>query len=108
MWLNERPKDRLEKPLHDAKVLVMCAISCRKIYGPYFLEESLNKHMLKFFFYWPKHYRVESHKKYYFQHDEATPHTVQEWLQSKFGEKFITKKFMTHAIMRASTITACE
>ena len=98
MWLNERPEDWIEKPLHDAKVLVWCAISCRKIYGPYFFEETVNQHtyldMLKNFF-WPKHYRVESHKKYYFQQDGATPHTanmVQEWLQSKFGEKFMTKK----------------
>ena len=50
--------------------------------------------MLKIFF-WPKHYRVESHKKYYIQQDRDTPHTantIQEWLQSKFGEKFMTKK----------------
>ena len=33
--------------------------------------------------FWLKHYRVESHKKYNFQQDGATPHTantVQEWL----------------------------
>ena len=48
--------------------------------------------MLKFFV-WLKHYRVESHKKCYFQQDGTTPHTansVQEWLYSKFGEKFMT------------------
>ena len=68
MWLNERTDDWLEKPLHDAKVLVWCAIFCRKINGPYFFEETVNKHtyldMLKIFFK-PKHYRVESHKNYY-------------------------------------------
>ena len=50
--------------------------------------------MLKIFL-CPKHYIVESHKKYYFQQDGATSHTVnmvQEWLQDKFIEKFITKK----------------
>ena len=54
MWLNERPEDWIEKPLHDVKVLAWCAISCRKIYGPYFFEEMVNQHtyldMLNFFF----------------------------------------------------------
>ena len=98
MWLEERPVDWIEKPLHDEKVLVWCGISCRKIYGPYFFEESVNQHnyleMLKNFF-WLKHYRVESHGKYYFQQDGATPHTanlVQDWCGSKFGANFITKQ----------------
>ena len=51
--------------------------------------------MLKNFF-WPKHQsRVESHKKYYFQQDGATPHTanlVQDWCASKFGANFINKQ----------------
>ena len=42
----------------------------------YYLEETVNQHtflnMLKIFF-CPKHYRVESHKKKYFQQDGATP-----------------------------------
>ena len=79
MWLNERPEDWTEKPLHDAKVLVWSAISCRKIYGHYFFEETVNQQpyldMLKIFF-WPKHYRAESHKKYYLQQDGDTPHTA--------------------------------
>jgi len=58
MWLNKRPEDWKEKPLHDAKVLVWCATSCRKIYGPYYFEETVKKQnyldMLKNFF-WPKH-----------------------------------------------------
>ena len=42
-----------------------------------------------------KHFRVESHKKYYFQQDGATPHTanlVQDWCASKFGANFINKQ----------------
>ena len=34
MWLKERPVDWIER--QDAKVLVWCAISAKKIYGPYF------------------------------------------------------------------------
>jgi len=59
----------IEKPLHDAEVLVWCAVDCRKIYGPYFLEEMVNQpnylEMLKTFF-WPEHNRVNESKKYYF------------------------------------------
>ena len=86
MWLESRPTDWIEKPLHDKKVLVWCAISSRKIYGPYYFEESVNQHnyldMLKNFF-WEKHYRTSDYKNYYFQQDGATPHTansVQSWL----------------------------
>jgi len=54
MWLKERPVDWIEKPLNDAKVLVWCAISAKKIYGPYFFETTVNQHiyinMLKTFF----------------------------------------------------------
>ena len=98
LWLTERPGDWIEKPLHDAKVLVWCAITSRKVYGPYFFEESVNQHnylhMLKTFF-WPKHYRLKDAKKYYFQQDGATPHTanlVQDYLKDKFGDQFIGKK----------------
>ena len=98
LWLTERLGDWIEKPLHDAKVLVWCAITSRKVYGPYFFEESVNQHnylhMLKTFF-WPKHYRLKDAKKYYFQQDGATPHTanlVQDYLKDKFGDQFIGKK----------------
>lgn len=98
MWLNERPVDWIERPLHDAKVLVWCAISAKKIYGPYFFETTVNQHtyidMLKTFF-WPKHLRTADYKNYYFQQDGATAHTattVQDWLKSKIGDKFINKK----------------
>ena len=44
LWLTERPEDWIERPLHDAKVLVWCAISSRKIYGPFFFETTVNQH----------------------------------------------------------------
>ena len=39
--------------------------------------------------------RTEDYKKLYFQQDGAPPHidaTVQAWLTSKFGQKFINKE----------------
>ena len=85
-------------PLHDQKVLVWCAISANRIFGPYFFEESVNKdnylQMLQNIF-WPKQLRTAAYQKYYFQQDGATPHTaniVQEYLRAKFSTKFIDKK----------------
>ena len=54
VWLESKPTDKIERPLHDQKVLVWCAISCGQTYGPYFFEESVNQgnylNMLKNFF----------------------------------------------------------
>ena len=97
IWDIERPTDGIEKPLHSEKLLVFCAISATKIYGPYYFSTSVNQHnyleMLKVWF-WPKHLRTSEYKKCYFQQDGTPPHTsniVQEWLASKFGQKFLAK-----------------
>ena len=54
IWADSQPVIGIEKPLHDEKVLVWCAISAAKIYGPYFFSESVNQDnylsMLKNFF----------------------------------------------------------
>lgn len=45
-------------------------------------------------FFWPKHLRTKDYKMYYFQQDGATPHTaniVQNWLKTKFDDRFIDK-----------------
>ena len=52
------------------------------------------REMLQSFF-WPEILRVSNYKKLYFQQDGARPHTansVQNWLRSKFGERFMTKE----------------
>jgi hypothetical protein len=49
--------------------------------------------MLKVWF-WPKHLRTSEYKKYYLQQDGTPSHTsniTQEWLASKFGQKFLAK-----------------
>ena len=97
LWSTECPNQAIELPLHDQKVLVWCAISSERIYGPYFFEESVNQQnylaMLKFYF-WTRHLHMPDYKNYYFQQDGATPHTasiVQNFLFSKFKSKFIDK-----------------
>ena len=97
LWLDSRPNEQLEVPLHDEKILVWCAISAEKIFGPYYFEETVNQHnyleIIKTFF-WPKLLRTPNYKKYWFQQDGAPPHTanlVQDWLTSKLSTKFINK-----------------
>ena len=97
VWSNTQPCVGLEEPLQDKKILVWCAISAERVFGPYVFEETVNQdnylEMLRTFF-WPKVLRTADYKKYYFQQDGATPHTataVQEWLGEKFGSKFIRK-----------------
>lgn len=97
VWCESQPCVGVEQPLFDKKILVWCAISVNRVYGPYFFETSVNQEnyleMLKIFF-WPKILNTPDYKKYYFQQDGATPHTaisVQTWLSGKFGKKFIDK-----------------
>ncbi len=97
LWSESDPMVGVEKPLHDTKILVWCAISANRVFGPYYFEENVNQHnylvMLKNFF-WPRIEKNPEFKKHYFQQDGARPHTatpVQTWLKSKFGNKFIDK-----------------
>ena len=110
-WSKEKPLEVIERPLQDKKVLVWCAMTSTKIYGPYFFDESVNQHnylhMLQNFF-WPKHNKVENHLSYYFQQDGATSHTsniVQEWLKSKFGDFFLDK---TKWLPRSPDMNPCD
>jgi len=111
MWLKERPIDWIERPLQDEKVLVWCGISANMIYGPYFFETTVNQHtyleMLQTFF-WKKHLDTADYKRYYFQQDGATAHTadrVQQWLTSKFGERFVDKN---HWPPRSPDLNPCD
>ena len=58
-------------------VLVLCAISAKRIFGPY------------------RKYYTTDYRKYYFQQDGTTTHKanmVQEWLGDHLSTKFIDKK----------------
>ncbi len=88
----------IEVPLNDQKVLVWCAISSTRTFGPYFFESTVNStnylEMIRTFFI-PKVSKTQDYGKSYFQQDGATAHTaiaVQTYLTERFGEKFIDKK----------------
>ena len=95
IWANCMPNYCIEKPFHDENVLVSCAISAIRVYGPFFFEETVNQYnyldMLQKFF-WKRHSHTENYTNYYFQQDGAPSHTanmVQNWLKGKFLDKFI-------------------
>jgi hypothetical protein len=96
-WSKDNPLNGVEQPLHDKKILVWCAISVNRVFGPFYFSDIVNQtnylEMLENLF-WPKILRTAEYKKYHFQQDGARPHTaaaVQTWLTTKFGRKFITK-----------------
>ena len=93
------------------KILVWCAISANRVFGPYYFEDTVNQHnyleMLKYFF-WPKVLRTAEYKKYYFQQDGARPHTamtLQTWLIDKFGENYMYKDMCPP---RAPDLSHCD
>ena len=96
-WSKSQPLIVIEQPLHDQKILVWCAISVNRVFGPFFFDDNVNQlnyqEMLKTYF-WPKLLRTAEYEKYHFQQDRAKPHTatlVQTWLTSKFARNFIDK-----------------
>jgi len=95
IWGHFQPEEPVQQPLNDSKVMVWCAFSGNKVYGPYFFENTVNGEtyleMLKNFF-WPRHLYYEKKQRYFFQQDGAPPHRcklVQEWLKDKFGDRFL-------------------
>ena len=68
IWQQSKPTDKIERPLHDPKILVWCAISAKKVFGPYYFEGKVLQHnyldMLKIFF-WSKVLRTADYKKYH-------------------------------------------
>ena len=95
IWAEFQPDELVEQPLNDDKVMVWCAFSAKKVYGPYFFEKTVNGDtyldMLKKFF-WPRYIASKKEYQSYFQQDGAPPHRkkeVQAWLKSHFGDRFL-------------------
>lgn len=110
-WSKSQPYIGVEKPLHDQKILVWCAISAKRVFGPFYFEENVNQYNYRDMlinYFWPKVLRTAEYEKYYFQQDGAKPHTaetVQTWLHGKFGKKFIDKNLWPP---RSSDLNPCD
>ena len=82
-------------PLNDQKVLVWCAISFTRTFGPYFFESMVKStnylEMIRNFFI-PRVSKTQDYGISYFQQDGAKAHTaiaIQTYLTERFGEKLI-------------------
>ena len=98
-WSNSKPDFTYEKSLHSPKVTVWCGLSSKKIFGPYFFENTegdavtVNKEryieMLENLF--PNSVDRDE----WFQQDGATCHTATaslDFLHARFGQRLISNK----------------
>ena len=98
----EKPDYWREKPLHDDKVTVWCALSSVGVIGPFFFESegettSVNStrylDMLRNEFLPSLRKQRVNMGRVWFQQDGATPHTsgaVLTWLHETFGDRLIS------------------
>lgn len=75
-WATHNPHVTHEKPLHDLKIGVWCAMSGRRIIGPIFFEETVNTDVyLRIYEEFVTQLNPEEVSYAYFQQDGATCHT---------------------------------
>ena len=86
-------------PLQNKKLLVWCAFSAYRIFGPYIFSATVKQDnyldILQNFF-WPALTKTREYKKSFFQQDGAPVHRadiVQDWLRAKFGTQWVSKEF---------------
>ena len=97
VWSDSGPDFVLEQSKHPEKILVWCAVSSKKVIGPYFFDASVkHDNYLKMLtdFFWPRYYKSKNVNSFYFQQDGAPAHKhkeVQQWLTAKLGPKFLDK-----------------
>lgn len=110
IWAQFQPNEIAEKPLNDDKVMVWCAFSGFRVYGPYFFEENVNSinylDMLKNYF-WPKHSPYQKQQRFYFQQDEAPPHrakVVQDWLKKKIWQQVFGQNKLATSFTRSEPV----
>jgi hypothetical protein len=77
-WDTENPHVLHQRPLHDIKVGVWCAVSAQRVIGPIFFGDTVNfdryvSDILELFF---QELTEEETRYGYFQQDSATAHTA--------------------------------
>lgn len=120
-WSQDNPERFVTKQLHSAKVTVWCAISKKRIIGPFFFENEngrtvsvdANRYedMLKSFFFLQMRQKRVRIRNTWFQQDGATPHTtnsVLDCLKKKFGERLISRRTDFVWPPRSPDLTPCD
>jgi hypothetical protein len=107
-WSATNPTELHERPLHNSKVTVRCAISSFGIIGPYFFKDEREKtvtvtgphyvHMLENFL-GPELAHHPVTYETFFQQDAATSHTTRDSMAA------VRNLFPNHVISRYGDIT---
>ncbi len=114
-WGLENPHIVHQQPLHDAKLLVWCAMSEHGIIGPYFFDATVNSERYRgmlntFFFPELRALRIPLATAW-FQQDGATAHCSNQNLQllvSKFGERLISRRTQRPWPPRSPDLSTCD
>ena len=81
IWSESDPYFILQQLLNPPKLLVWCAVSSKRVYGPFFFDKTVNGEnylkMLKENL-WPSVYRSKNGTISYFMQDEAPAHTSKQ------------------------------
>lgn len=96
VWSSENPFEFKEKPLHDQKVGVWCAISRKRIVGPIFFADTINSERYCNQIIQPFLSQLSRHelRSGWFQQDNATSHTARttlQCLQNSFDNRIISR-----------------
>ena len=95
-WSTVNPHALFQKPLHDQKVGVWCALSRRRIIGPIFFENTITSeryihNILEPFF---DQLTEQEKQQGWFQQDDATAHTARVSMAAVgevFGDRVISR-----------------
>lgn len=104
IWADAQPNAFTDKPLSREKVTVWCAVTNKRIIGPYFFEDAAGSPltvnserylaMLKKY-YIPALRRHREQDQIIFQQDGAPPHAaniVVNWLEEMFNDRVISRR----------------
>ena len=95
-WATENPHETFEKPLHDQKIGVWCAVSRSRMIGPIFFHSTVNsdRYIKDIFIPFSEQLTALEKQKTWFQQDGATAHTARATMTGVhkiFSERVITR-----------------
>lgn len=112
-WCSENPHISHEKPLHDVKVGVWCAVSAKKIIGPIFFNETINSERYIQQILEPFFLELSPNEKFhgYFQQDGATAHTANATINritEVFEDRIISRNCPVPWPARSPDLNPCD
>ncbi len=94
LWASENPEAFVEKGLHPQKLGIWCAISRKRVVGPFFFSQTINAERYQAIITDFIASLEPEERDCWFQQDGATAHTAEStiaFLKEFFGERLITR-----------------